>query len=88
MRTTVTIRYPAGHMIISEWEACNLWCPNCGEDKTVWVELYRDDYYMGATYICVACETTFNYNGTSNTGTINNQIAEQLINSLSKAEDK
>ena len=56
---SVTVAYPAGHSIRSEWVPSKVYCPNCGKQK-VYAETSGGDYYVGEDYVCVACESRFN----------------------------
>ncbi len=50
----VDVHYRAGHSSSEVWELLEIYCPECGK-KRVWRETSEGDYYVGPTYLCVAC---------------------------------
>ena len=40
------------------YEEGDIYCPGCGHQGNCWAG--GDDYYLGETYICLNCATSFN----------------------------
>jgi len=55
----VTVKYPAGHSYTEQWDYDEgVWCVYCGATE-VWHDQGSGDYYVGAKYLCLACERSF-----------------------------
>ena len=48
-----------------EWEQTEMYCVDCGMFG-VWVGVYHDDYYEGATHLCTNCGCVWSFKGTNN----------------------
>jgi hypothetical protein len=58
----ITVKYPAGHTIESEWLKTGWFCLTCGKQE-VWCEQGEGDYEYGPSLICTACDTEFTMQG-------------------------
>lgn len=59
--TTFDVHYEGGgHSYKETWKKTEYFCPCCGT-KAVWQRPDGGDYYQGETFLCVDCETQWNW---------------------------
>jgi len=47
------------HSYEHSYEPTSIFCPNCGNQHSVWRDANEGDYYVGPTYYCIACWCEF-----------------------------
>lgn len=61
-RVELDVRYALGHSYPETWCKGALFCPHCGKQE-VWEEQGEGDYYVGASFLCIACRYNFTIQG-------------------------